>query len=226
MPTESEEGWTQFFKGLKERGLAGVWRVVSDAHGGLKATVRRVFKAEWQRGKVHFYRNVLVHVSKCSQAEVSEALNGYGREVGVRAAGREQRQGEGRRDDTPVAGPLRQGASWRCSGTNSSSIETSGASWTTRLKAHHLSEKTTSTRSPVCSPGTRRDRPKPALPLPMGNLKFKTRKSTPQVLCFQFNPNRFPANLDTSDGRYICFAGGSTACLGSVHPGEAPASRL
>ena len=40
----------------------------------------------------------------------------------------------------------------------------------------------TSHRSPVCSPGTRRDRRKPAPPLPMGNLKFKTRKSTPQVL--------------------------------------------
>ncbi|MBZ2177007.1 MAG: transposase [Acidobacteria bacterium] len=66
MPTESEEGWTQFFKGLKESGLARVWLVVSDAHGGLKATVRRVFKAERQRGKVHFCRNLLVHISKCS----------------------------------------------------------------------------------------------------------------------------------------------------------------
>ena len=74
MPTESEEGWTQFFKGWKERGLEGVRLVVSDAHGGLKAAVRKVFKAEWQRCKVHFYRNVLVHVGKRSQAEVSEAI--------------------------------------------------------------------------------------------------------------------------------------------------------
>jgi putative transposase len=74
MPTESEEGWTQFFKGLKERGLEGVRLVVSDAHGGLKAAVRKVFKAEWQRCKVHFYRNVLVHVGKRSQVEVSEAI--------------------------------------------------------------------------------------------------------------------------------------------------------
>ncbi|MBX9602482.1 MAG: IS256 family transposase [Bryobacteraceae bacterium] len=74
IPTESEEGWTQFFKGLKERGLQAVRLVVSDAHGGLKAAVRKVLKAEWQRCKVHFYRNVLVHVAKRSQAEVSEAM--------------------------------------------------------------------------------------------------------------------------------------------------------
>jgi len=76
MPTESEDGWTQFFKGLKEHGLAGVRLVVSDAHGGLQVAVRRVFKAEWQRCKVHVYRNVLVPVSKRSQAEVSEARKG------------------------------------------------------------------------------------------------------------------------------------------------------
>lgn len=74
MPTESEEGWTQFFKGLKERGLQGVQLAISDAHGGLKNAIRKVFKAEWQRCKVHFYRNVLVHVPKRSQAEVSEAM--------------------------------------------------------------------------------------------------------------------------------------------------------
>lgn len=36
--------------------------------------MRKVLKAEWQRCKVHFYRNVLVHVTKRSQAEVSEAM--------------------------------------------------------------------------------------------------------------------------------------------------------
>ncbi|HEX8871646.1 MAG TPA: IS256 family transposase [Candidatus Acidoferrum sp.] len=74
IPAESEEGWTVFFKSLKERGLSGVALVISDAHAGLKAAVRKVLKAEWQRCKVHFYRNVLVHVSKRSQAEVSEAM--------------------------------------------------------------------------------------------------------------------------------------------------------
>lgn len=74
IPTETEEGWGQFFKSLKERGLSGVQLVVSDAHGGLKNAVRKVLKAEWQRCKVHFYRNVLGQVPKRSQAEVSEAI--------------------------------------------------------------------------------------------------------------------------------------------------------
>jgi len=74
IPTETEEGWAQFFKALKERGLSGVQLVISDAHGGLKSAVRKVLKAEWQRCKVHFYRNVLVQVPKRSQAEVSEAM--------------------------------------------------------------------------------------------------------------------------------------------------------
>ena len=71
---ETEEGWTEFFKSLKERGLHGVKLVISDAHTGLKNAVRKVLKTEWQRCKVHFYRNVLVHVPKRSQTEVSEAM--------------------------------------------------------------------------------------------------------------------------------------------------------
>lgn len=71
---ESEEGWAEFFKSLKERGLHGVKLVISDAHTGLKSAVRKVLKVEWQRCKVHFYRNVLVHVPKRSQAEVSESM--------------------------------------------------------------------------------------------------------------------------------------------------------
>lgn len=74
LPAESEEGWSGFLKGLKQRGLSGVKLVVSDAHKGLIAAVRKVLKAEWQRCKVHFYRNVLVHVPKRSQSEVSEAM--------------------------------------------------------------------------------------------------------------------------------------------------------
>jgi transposase-like protein len=71
---ETEESWTGLFKNLKDRGLSGVKLVISDAHKGLTAAVRKVLKAEWQRCKVHFYRNVLVHVPKRSQAEVSEAM--------------------------------------------------------------------------------------------------------------------------------------------------------
>lgn len=71
---ETEEGWSEFFKSLKERGLRGVKLVISDAHTGLKNAVKKILRVEWQRCKVHFYRNVLVHVPKRSQAEVSEAM--------------------------------------------------------------------------------------------------------------------------------------------------------
>jgi putative transposase len=76
IPAESEEGWTGFLKSLKERGLSGVKLLISDAHKGLTGAARKVLKAEWQRCKVHFYRNVLAHVPKRSQAEVSEAMKG------------------------------------------------------------------------------------------------------------------------------------------------------
>lgn len=43
---ESEEGWSEFFKSLKERGLHGVKLVISDAHAGLKNAIRKVLKVE------------------------------------------------------------------------------------------------------------------------------------------------------------------------------------
>ena len=61
---ESEETYTQLFNKLKDRGLEGVWLVVSDAHKGLQAAVRRCFLgSSWQRCKVHFMRNIMAHVS-------------------------------------------------------------------------------------------------------------------------------------------------------------------
>ncbi len=41
---------------------------------GLKNAIRKVLKAEWQRCKVHSYRNVPAHVPRRSQPEVSEAM--------------------------------------------------------------------------------------------------------------------------------------------------------
>jgi transposase-like protein len=35
--------------------------VISDAHEGIKAAVRKVLHASWQRCRVHFMRNVLAH---------------------------------------------------------------------------------------------------------------------------------------------------------------------
>jgi putative transposase len=61
-PSEAETFWTGFLKGLLRRGLNGVKLVVSDAHEGLKAAIRRVLGATWQRCRVHRMRSALAHV--------------------------------------------------------------------------------------------------------------------------------------------------------------------
>jgi putative transposase len=49
---------------LTRRGLRGVKLVISDAHLGLKAAIAKVFKATWQRCRVHFMRNALAYANK------------------------------------------------------------------------------------------------------------------------------------------------------------------
>jgi putative transposase len=56
------------------RGLRGVKLVISDAHEGLKAAIRRVVGASWQRCRVHWMRNALSYVPKGQQSMVSAAL--------------------------------------------------------------------------------------------------------------------------------------------------------
>ena len=57
--------WTKFLRSLKTRGLSGVRLVISDAHAGLKAAIRKCFTgASWQRCRVHFARNLLALVPK------------------------------------------------------------------------------------------------------------------------------------------------------------------
>lgn len=73
-PSEAETFWTTFLKGLLRRGLKGVKLVVSDAHEGLKAAIRRVLGATWQRCRVHWMRSALAHVSKGQQSVVAAAL--------------------------------------------------------------------------------------------------------------------------------------------------------
>jgi putative transposase len=51
--SEAETFWVEFLRRLKRRGLAGVKLVISDAHEGIKAAVARVFRATWQRCRVH-----------------------------------------------------------------------------------------------------------------------------------------------------------------------------
>jgi len=73
-PSEAETFWSSFLKSLARRGLRGITLVISDAHEGLKAAIRRVFGAAWQRCRVHWMRNALAHVPKTQQSMVAAAL--------------------------------------------------------------------------------------------------------------------------------------------------------
>jgi len=73
-PSEAETFWTEFLRGLKARGLAGVKLVISDAHTGLKAAIGRVFEATWQRCRVHWMRNALAHVPRGQHTVVAAAI--------------------------------------------------------------------------------------------------------------------------------------------------------
>jgi transposase-like protein len=73
-PSEAETFWATFLKSMARRGLRGVKLVVSDAHEGLKAAIRRVVGASWQRCRVHWMRNALSYVPKAQQSMASAAL--------------------------------------------------------------------------------------------------------------------------------------------------------
>ena len=70
-PSEAEPFWTDFLRKLTRRGLRGVKLVISDAHEGIKAAVRKVLNATWQRCRVHFMRNALAHAGKSGRRVVS-----------------------------------------------------------------------------------------------------------------------------------------------------------
>jgi putative transposase len=73
--SEAEGFWRQFLGSLKERGLTGTRLVISDAHLGLTAAIRRMFQgSSWQRCRVHFLRNLLSHVPKAGQDMVAAAM--------------------------------------------------------------------------------------------------------------------------------------------------------
>jgi putative transposase len=73
-PSEAETFWSGFLKSLVRRGLRGVKLAISDAHEGLKAAIRRVMGASWQRCRVHWMRNALSYVPKGQQNMASAAL--------------------------------------------------------------------------------------------------------------------------------------------------------
>ena len=73
-PSEAETFWATFLRSLVKRGLRGTKLVISDAHEGLKAAIRRVLGATWQRCRVHWMRNALAYVPKGQQSMASASL--------------------------------------------------------------------------------------------------------------------------------------------------------
>jgi len=75
MGDESESSWAAVFEDLKARGLRKVWLVVSDAHLGIQAAVRKhLLGASWQRCKVHLMRNVLARVTQREKRVFAEKM--------------------------------------------------------------------------------------------------------------------------------------------------------
>jgi putative transposase len=73
--SEDKAFWTSFLRSLRQRGLAGVRLVISDAHEGLRQPIDKVMLgAAWQRCRVHFLRNVLAKVPKGSSEMVAAAI--------------------------------------------------------------------------------------------------------------------------------------------------------
>ena len=72
---EDKAGWGAFLRHLKERGLAGVRLIISDACLGLSESVAEVFpEATWQRCIVHWYRNIFSHVPATRVREIAAML--------------------------------------------------------------------------------------------------------------------------------------------------------
>jgi transposase-like protein len=72
---EDKAGWSAFLKHLKERGLAGVRLIISDACLGLAESAVEFFpEAAWQRCIVHWYRNIFSHVPSTKVREIAAML--------------------------------------------------------------------------------------------------------------------------------------------------------
>jgi len=77
MLEESRESYKQLFEKLKERGLSKPFLIVSDAHKGLVSAIGECFPGtSWQRCKVHFMRNILVHVPHKEKERFASLLKG------------------------------------------------------------------------------------------------------------------------------------------------------
>ena len=74
-PNESTVTWTDFFMGLKKRGLKGVLMITSDAHDGILNAITKVFPTvPWQRCQFHFARNIVDKAPKKYQSGIRTEL--------------------------------------------------------------------------------------------------------------------------------------------------------
>ncbi|WP_038045964.1 IS256 family transposase, partial [Thioalkalivibrio sp. ALE9] len=72
---ESASSWRAFLERLRERGLNGVERVVSDEHAGLRRAILEILpEAVWQRCYVHFLRNALDHLPRKADDDCLQEL--------------------------------------------------------------------------------------------------------------------------------------------------------
>jgi hypothetical protein len=83
--SEAEVFWTEFLRGLADRGLRGVKLVIADDHKGLRAAARRVFNATQQRCRMGPLKKV--HLSDSMHLLEGEEGSADVAAAGARAAG-------------------------------------------------------------------------------------------------------------------------------------------
>ena len=84
---EDKASWTEFLRGLKDRGLKGVDLFVSDKCFGLIDNLADFYpEAKWQRCVVHFYRNVWTAVPTGKVREVAAMLKAIHAQEDAQAA--------------------------------------------------------------------------------------------------------------------------------------------
>jgi transposase-like protein len=90
---EDSASWTEFLRGLKQRGLKGVELFVSDKCLGLVENLAEFYpEAKWQRCAVHFYRNVWTAVPTGKVKQVAAMLKAIHAQEDAQAAKEKARQ--------------------------------------------------------------------------------------------------------------------------------------
>ena len=110
--SESEQAWGEVFRSLKDRGLKGLQAIVSDAHRGIQAAIKRHFQGvAWQRCRVHYKREMGRKVSykklKELNRELSAAFAGESKNECLRRG--QEMAGKWEKSSPAVAAMLREG---------------------------------------------------------------------------------------------------------------------